>query len=445
MLLSASARAVLACSCRESPSPYESFTRSDVVFVGTAKHVEERARYVYFNGKKEQTKDQLWTRFVIEDTLKGISGKEVTVDTGAVCGAYFQQSERYIVYAHRFGNTIFASMCSRTGPSKWAQDDLELIKAMLAGQATPRLFGFVTRMAEVPSERSGEWQDMGPMAGLTVKAWNSNGSYQSVTDNEGHFKIEKMPPGKYEVELVLPQNYSLRFEKAPFSADVKSGPWSQQSDFRIQLDGRIGGHLYDSQGRLVGDGIDVELVPPDSVGKKFGEIKYLYASTKNGQYEFTGLLPGRYVLGVSLAHVPRPATPYSTTYVPGGGDPAQAVVITLEEGQRLTDIDLHLPAPLETFLVTGKVLSARGRPLRKIDVALCDLEQPDYPGGIQEVETNAQGKFVLKGFKGRRYQVRASGDMDFVHRLEAQSATVRVPPVDSPPPITLRLNRRVPF
>jgi hypothetical protein len=237
----------------------------------------------------------------------------------------------------------------------------------------------------------------------------------------------------------------FNIEKPSFAVEVKPGGWSQQSDFRIRLDGRIGGRLYDPQGHLVADGIDVELVPADSVGKKFGEIKYLYASTRNGHYEFTGLLPGRYVIGVRLAHAPSPEAPYSTTYFPAGGDPAQALAITLDEGQRLTDIDMHLPARLETFLITGKVLSARLRPLAKIDVALYDLEQPDYPGGIQEVETDSNGRFILRGFKGRRYQVRASGDLDFVRRLEMQSETKQVPPGDAPPPITLRLNRRVPF
>jgi len=437
----------------DSPSPCDSFQATPVVFVGLAKSIEEETAEINRFGNIEKVRTGLTAHFVVEEGLKGISVREVDVVTGGGggdCGYHFKAGERYLVYAHgtereALGSSVSrtviggggspakvgaltTSICSRTQHLSRAQDDVELIRAFVKGEPQARVFGAVSEYVS----KLGGYEDGAqykPKAGLTVKAEGVSGQHAAITDSGGRFRLEGLKPGKYKVALVLPPAYGMRysFEKNEFEAQVTQGCWGAEVDFTIQLDGRVRGRVYDAQGKPVGEQVQVSLVTYESAGGGMDVVESRNEYTdKGGRYEFDGVPPGRYFLGINIADVPDKGTPYSKLYYPSGSAHAQATVITLAEGQKFDNYDFHLPPPLAAHTITGTVSFRNGKPAAGATLELYDLEKPDRALWGIDVKTDTQGRFTVKGFKGRRYRLRAYKDEDFIAGKGVQTEMVEV-------------------
>ena len=457
-----------ACTCVDSPSPWASFQATPVVFVGLVRSIEEETAEINRFGNIEKVRTALTAHFVVEEGLKGISNQEVDVVTGGGggdCGYHFKSGERYLVYAYgterealssSMSRTVIGgrssskqigalttSICSRTQPLSQAQDDLDLIRAVIKGKPQARIFGtvheFVSKLGDF--EKDAEYK---PKTGLTIKAEGVSGKYEAITDSGGRFRLDNLKPGKYKVTLILPPAYGMRysFEKNEFEAQVTQGCWGGEVDFTIQTNGSIRGRVYDAQGKPVGEQVQVSIIAYESAGNNMNVIKSRSEYTdEQGRYDFDGVPPGRYLLGINIADVPDKDTPYSKIYYPSGSTPAQATVITLAEGQKLDDFDFHLPPPLTERTITGTVYLQNGKPAASATLELYDLERPDSGVWGVNVKTDAQGRFTVKGFKGRRYQLRAYLDEDYLAGKGVQSEMVEVDANLVSSPVKLILNK----
>ena len=164
--------------------------------------------------------------------------------------------------------------------------------------------------------------------------------------------------------------------------------------------------------------------------------------TKNlGRYEFDGLLPGKYLLGISIADAPQKHTPYATIYYPNTPDRMQARVFTLERGQKLTNINFRLPAKLPEIILSGTVVDAEGHPVVEADVDIVDQEDPDETLFGEDVKTDKQGRFTIRGFNGRRYFLHAWKAKDYFEGTGAQSDLIPVDTNAATPAVKLVLNQ----
>jgi hypothetical protein len=147
-----------ACTCANQGSPCAAFGATPMVFVGHVVSIKKDKAEINRFGVKEVIRTGLVAHMVVEETLKGITQKEVDVVTGGGggdCGYHFIDGERYLVYAYpnrrgdgedanrlssaHFGGSgvkitpgsITTSICTRTSLLKDAQDDLGLIRALL--------------------------------------------------------------------------------------------------------------------------------------------------------------------------------------------------------------------------------------------------------------------------------------------------------------------------
>lgn len=457
-----------ACTCADSDSPCASFQATPVVFVGLVKSIEEETAEINRFGTIEKVRTALTAHFVVEEGLKGISGREVDVATGGGggdCGYHFKAGERYLVYAHgteqeALGSSmsrtvvgggssspkvaaLATSICSRTQPLSRAQDDLELIRAAIKGEPKARVFGTVYEHVSKLGGSLGDVQYK-PKAGLAIKADGPSGRSEATTDADGRFRLDNLKPGKYTVALVLPPAYEMRysFRGKEFEVQVGQGCWGADLFFTIHVSGRIKGRIFDAQGKPVGAQVQVSIVTYESAGQgmSLAESRDEYTDER-GRYEFDGVPPGRYLLGINIADVADKDTPYSKLYYPSGGAPAQAAVITLAEGQQLDNHDFHLAQPLAGQTITGTVYLKNGKPAAGADLELYDLERPERSVWGVNVKTDRQGRFTVKGFRGRRYQLRAYLAEDYLIGKGVQSDMVDVDAALSPPPVKLILSK----
>jgi hypothetical protein len=212
----------------------------------------------------------------------------------------------------------------------------------------------------------------------------------------------------------------------------------------MRVDGRVRGRVYDAQGRPARKGVRVTLISPDkAITYKTG----YYAPTENekehisvetneqGYYEFKGVPPGKYLLGINLSNQPYRYNPYPQTYFPEGGDARRATVIILTAGQKLSGYDLHLPPRLVERIIKGMVKYQNGSPAIGAEVYVSDAEE------FKRAKTDSRGEFEVKCLDGLTYSFQASlRDKDYT--LMAESAKVEVKVMKDTPPLLLKFESK---
>lgn len=463
------AERAFACTCMNNPSPCESFKATPIVFVGLVKSVKEDRIDIQRFGRQVNIRVGLLAHFIIEEPLKGIEKGEVDLMTGGGggdCGYPFKEGERYLVYAYKSegqalessaSRTVFGggsslrqagalstSICSRTMLLSSAQDDLDLIRSLIKGKPQNRIFGDVTEYVSTFGETVNSNGNYLPKAGVVIKAEGSAGKYEAVTDVKGHFKLNDLKSGKYKVRLIVPMNYGMQFsfERTEYDVEVLAGCWGVGLDFTVKVNGRISGRIFDDQGKSVGRQVEVSIITADSVSKGKSGIKGRSEYTnQQGEYEFYGVPAGRFVLGVNLSDVPDKGTPYAATYFPSGSAFTERAIIDLKVGEKRDGLDIHLPPRLEEVIVTGIVVKSDGTPAADARVQIYDSEKLDRTVFGLDVNTDSKGRFTLKILKGRRYQLHAYLDKDYLAGTGDQSEMIEINPTDADKPVKIVLSK----
>ena len=319
IILCWAADVAVACSCIRTPSPCASFNNTPIVFVGRVASVEEDKVEIMRFGQKQTVRTGLLAHFEIEESLKGIKQKTVDVATGGGggdCGYPFQAGKRYLVYAYpnngaemesSIARTVIggksgmaaqlsASICSRTRLVEFATNDIELLRAVNGGKPQTRIFGWVEQRARQFGTYEYDINRVGPLANLKVRAENEIDSYETITGTDGRFAIFNVRPGKYKVSVQLPDGYGPLYDfDGPSKPNivVSSENCGTEIFFDAQVDGRIGGQIFDADGSLVTDQVQVSVIPFESATKPLSELESRSEYARDGSYEFDGLLPGK--------------------------------------------------------------------------------------------------------------------------------------------------------
>ena len=162
--------------------------------------------------------------------------------------------------------------------------------------------------------------------------------------------------------------------------------------------------MGDASGIVAAD-IEPELIPIDK-----GADKSDLRTAKLGDFssfKFSFLPPGRYYLGFNLRAGPSLMEPYPEFYYPGVEERAKATIITLTEGQKLSDISLLRPLRLAERMIEGIAVWPNGRPF----VSNCGIQLINPRSGYREgncVSTDNQGYFKIKAVEGQTYELSAS-------------------------------------
>jgi Carboxypeptidase regulatory-like domain len=246
---------------------------------------------------------------------------------------------------------------------------------------------------------------------------HQNGTYGATTDNDGHFRIDNIVPGRYRVF----------FEKSGFAevnnrghrADVNviTIPADKPLDdlvFRMLPTGVITGKVGDEDGDPMPN---VRVVIERKLPGKGKRGPVGAAATNDlGEYRVAGLFPGQYWVaampppdsrdyerphakGAAPAVDDKPETRYVTTYYPGTTDGSLASLIALKAGEEMP-VNLTL-VPTRTYRVRGIVTSLL--PGQRATVELISKAGDAGEGG----DVGADGAFEIHGASSGSYVLKA--------------------------------------
>ena len=254
----------------------------------------------------------------------------------------------------------------------------------------------------------------------------------SLTDEQGHFLFENVPPGSYVLEVSR-----NGYVDAP-RAILTLAPGQSMTDlvFKLAHTAAISGHVFDEDGEPIAKAAVITYRASRRQGKEqeIGDDPVL--TNDLGEFRIFDLAPGRYYIAVNF----RPEDPfhrytptsdqklnagYLPSYYPNTMDPAKAQAISVRPGDEIRSVEFFLRAS-RFVTVRGRVICAiPGNSAASGSVSL----KPQGPGlaqALQGINDNFRvrdGSFVLLNVPRGSYDLTASirsGESDEWHLARRQ-------------------------
>ncbi len=184
-----------ACICNLPPPPCYEFWRTDAVFAGKVKKVDEGTSA---NDSR-----------VIVDVVENFRGMDqtraVTGNYPTSCSHHFAEGESYLFYAalgkfysalgENDGGSFGTSLCTRTTRLSDDLVDLEFLRAVQGGKSNYWIWGTISKGYEYDT----------PLKGIRAEVLGKNSRLAGVSDDAGNLKIVVPTAGKYKVRVYLPK------------------------------------------------------------------------------------------------------------------------------------------------------------------------------------------------------------------------------------------------
>jgi hypothetical protein len=397
-----------ACSC-VNPTPCEAFGAASAVFIGRMVNGTEKVEYKNYKGEQVSLEAGLVT-FTVEESFKGVSDTSikiyVTSMKGTSCGDYgLTPGTKYLVYAYEYSGKLGTGVCTRTRPveSDYAKEDMDFLRNLPKQGTGGRLYG------KIGMEQGGG--DPVPLTNITVIVENElHEQVKAITDQNGHYEIKGLKPGKYQVTPLLGEHYEV-YE--PTREVLISDRGCATTSYWTKINGSVSGRIVDSAGRTAP--ATLKLVRSDNEKSGFSDY-----SEGDGEFVVDGVPPGRYLLYVKIVSADQTSPTKSKEqpfYYPGVFEREKATVIEVGMGEQQEGYGFTLPSFLKVEIVTGVIQYPDGRPAANAAVifSILDKTKPgiyrtdDWGGG--RIDTDESGRFELHAFKGNSYQLEAQESM----------------------------------
>jgi hypothetical protein len=215
-----------------------------------------------------------------------------------------------------------------------------------------------------------------PLKKAKVSLQSHSGDAFSVfllTDEQGHFLFEKVPPGSYELHIsrngYVEAEYGQKKIGAP-GAVLALAPHQHMTDlvFKLSRTASISGHVLDEDGEPIAKAEVITYRASKKPGKEQRNDFEPVGTNDLGEFRVFDLSPGRYYLvvnyriqahgGLSYRDDRLNFNPgYFPTFYPNTTDPSKAQSITVGPGEDIRSVDFILrPAHLVT--VSGRLIFA---------------------------------------------------------------------------------------
>ena len=398
------AEPVGACTCAHYGVPVcAQFWQTDAVFVGQVTDIQVP--------KGDPGSPPTATvHFIVEQPFRGISATQVDVETlhGTSCDMGFKKGERYLVYAHFNGDAkqLFAGPCSGTELLEYADDDLNYIRAVMTQSAGESISG-----------RVGEGRFQG-LPQLRVKVTGGGRTWETFTDRDGNFFVSVTGPGVYKVRAEVPFAAFVVREAGGQEVRTNATDTLTTLDYEVTLEKN---HCDYQELQIIKDDLHAtaemsgKVLTASGTGLDKGSVCLVKAAKPDdyptarqleadGSFAFAGVAPGEYyiVLNPRNEAPDRDAAPYPRTYYPGVSTLEKATKITVAEGAKLEDLNLHLGPPLKPRTISGTVEWANGR--KAIGGQINVYDGRNY---VQKVTVEQDGTFSFEVYGDFDYQIEA--------------------------------------
>jgi protocatechuate 3,4-dioxygenase beta subunit len=266
---------------------------------------------------------------------------------------------------------------------------------------------------------------------LVAEDQQQGGNYTADTDSEGRFLFEKVEPGRYRLLLEKSGFHAVNLRGHPSEGSILSVRAGQEINdllFQMLQSAVIAGRVVDEDGDPL-PGYGVSLLKKRPGKSREPEIAGDERTNDRGEYRFSGLFPGQYMIAVvpppdirNFAHANKdspdtarkPDLAYLTTYYPGTSDSAQASAIDLHAGDELP-INFSL-VPSRSYRIRGIVTGIPANQKPMVQLISRGVNQT-----MNGADIAADGQFEIRGVAPGSYLIEAFAGM------EAQSLTAREP------------------
>jgi len=250
------------------------------------------------------------TLSVSEPFRGAVAGMLVVRNLTGDCEYPFEVGHEYLVFANENQGNVTVTICTATQPSKVAVARIEQLRALRDGTNLPDAYGFVG----THPLRSGEagWEQVQPMAGLTVTARSGSAEYRTQTADNGLYGFRGLPRGpQYHLSVVAP------------TGRVALPGSTCAMNFEVFWDGLISGTIVRRDGQPASGMITAQYAGPEPAD-------FFIAAVKDGRFEIRRIPPGRYRLMFLPIVADRQAG--EPVYYPGTLTQSAAALIDVGEG-----------------------------------------------------------------------------------------------------------------
>lgn len=236
---------------------------------------------------------------------------------------------------------------------------------------------------------------------------------KGVSDNDGNYRIENVPPGNYRIMPAAKAFVSPEGSEREKILIVNKGDTIEHVDFTLIRGAVITGKVIDAEGRpIVEEWVSVFTVPDNRTVTVLNNSM----TDDRGFYRIYGLPAGRYRVGAGRGEdsfsggLPRP---YRRTYHPSVSDPAQATVVEVDEGSELKDVDIMFTRTVSTYTVRGRIVDGEtGQPLANVDYGITRHEERGSSSRSGGYVTNSRGEFKLENLAPGKYSIPISNSRE---------------------------------
>jgi hypothetical protein len=282
--------------------------------------------------------DEKEIQLVPEEVFLGAPANDLTVLTSqAYCLRDLKAGDRWLFYLRKVpGKPIVLDYYANDSlPVADANDQIATLRRLENIGDFGLLRGQVVRGGPISA-------DVVANAQITAIRGSDHQAYVSITDADGHFEFQPLPPGEYKITVqpigsYRPDDSEVRLNRGScWDLTLSRSPHAE-----------ICGHVRSTDGVPV-RAVDVVLIRSDNSG---------YETTRtdrDGHFTFDSEEPGKYVLGLNFppridwfngsVGGPGVRIPPASLFYPGVQDRSSARVIRLQTDEKLNNLDFILPA-----------------------------------------------------------------------------------------------------
>jgi protocatechuate 3,4-dioxygenase beta subunit len=281
-----------------------------------------------------------------------------------------------------------------------------------------------------------------PPGDQSSKQGPEDGLFKEITDANGHFVINGVPPGKYQFRAgktgYVPGDYCLDGGPPKATLVLHPGEKLDKVEFRLSRTAVIMGRVTDETGEPIA-GVYMEA---DSAGTRMGdrflEDPFRVAVTNDlGEYRINDLPPGSYyfsatdsgksVWGKWPESTDDRYANHLTIYYPDATKCSEAQKVRLSAGQeRRIDFSLRT---VKLLSISGLLLAADGKPAAQVKVHFRPQDPYSSDAALNlrrwGFTTDAQGNFVIREVLPGSYLVSATAPEEEQYWTEQRVEVVR--------------------
>jgi protocatechuate 3,4-dioxygenase beta subunit len=245
------------------------------------------------------------------------------------------------------------------------------------------------------------------------------------TDKDGRYQFKGVAPGSYDIfpsapELVLPKQG--RYGQPGKTVAVKDGEAVEGVDFIVVQGGVVTGRVTHADGRpIVGEAVALNKIAEQGHMRPFYPSNYavneIPMTDDRGEYRVIGVPPGHYLVSVGVPYgLTRTRDEggdiYKQTFHPGVTDQSKAITIDVKEGLVSSGVDITVGPPLKTYVVTGRILDAEGKPLPHIQLSIITESEDgkSKTNASGSWSSDSKGEFRVEGALPGHYQIAPRSD-----------------------------------